>query len=366
MNEKPERRGSAARGQTLAAQYSKLLAPMAEQVAMAQRFASQLGPLAEQAVAAQRFAAQLAPMAEQVAMAQRFASQLGPLAEQAVAAQRFAAQLAPMAEQVAMAQRFASQLGPLAEQAVAAQRFAAQLAPMVAEHSAAQRLAVQMAPITAQLVTMQRFASQLGPWMGQVVAAQRLVEQVHAERIVGMLPHTVHSPALSAMLRPLLETPEYKKFGPAAVELSQWAAERLSGAETASPERFAEIANRFDGVELDKESEQQLEQLAEDEGALRAFLASWGIEKFLPKTRANIMTARALMGYAAFLLLVVGLLGNPVLTGIILTSLGGAWKVQKETGVFLIKYSPEARSQIDSMGPTDPEADGTSANQERS
>ena len=298
MNEIPERRGNAARGQTLAAQYSKLMAPIAEQVAMAQRFASQLGPLAEQSVAAQRFVVQMGTL--------------------------------------------------------------------VAEHSVAQRLAAQVAPIAAQMVTMQRFASQLGPLAEQAVATQRLVEQMHAERIISMLPPTVHSPALSAMLRPLLETPEYKKFGPAAVELSQWAVERLSGAETASPERFAEIAGRFDGVELDKESEQQLEQLAEDEGALRAFLASWGIEKLLPKTRANIMTTRALMGYAAFLLLVVGLLGNPVLTGIILTSLGGAWKVQKETGVFLIKYSPEARSQIDSMGPTNPGADATSANQGRS
>lgn len=159
---------------------------------------------------------------------------------------------------------------------------------------------------------------------------------------------------MGKVLEPLLETMDFRPFGGAAGALADWAEDRLSGIETASPQRFEEIAEALAGVELDEESERQFEHLLGDEAALKSVATYWGLEKLSLTKRETVVAISILAGFTSFLLLIVGLVAAPALTGIITGSVGGGAAAAKTVHGLLIKYSPEAQAKLDTMKPKDP------------
>lgn len=339
MNKKPERQGSATSGQALAAQYSQLLGTQQLGTEIMASIARTNG-FGESFASAQRAGIEAA---NKVMKSQQTGAEL---VANVVRAQgtgesfaRAQHQMLEMASSLAGTQRLAGAF--VSAQTVAAAELSHRF-PGIGDtgvRAVTQALAVHVEPLSGM------------PWFNTAIQAG------YVPQLEGVLPPVLRNLDMSQVFRPWLGTPAYRPLGDAGEDLAQWVIGLLSGSATASPERFAEIADRLESVELDEESAQRLSQMAEDEPAVQAGLKSLGIQRFVPQTLGGLLAVSAALGISVSLLMIVGLIWAPALMAIIGTSVGTGAGVGVAVFKGGITFSPGARAQLDAMKPTDPGAE---------
>ena len=248
---------------------------------------------------------------------------------------------------------FAGVRSPAAEMLTSYTKNHGLAAQLVETFASAPGLSVQLAGMSGARALVQGLATRMSPWRGI-----SLINTVGPLPQVDFLPPTLRNWDMSQVFRPLLETPEYRQLGEAGEDLAEWVEERFSGAETASPERFEEIAGRLETVELDEESEQQLECMAQDETALQAGARFLGIQRYVPQTLGGVLALSAAVSIAVSIMLILGMVYAPAQTEIIVENVGKGLAAGGGTYMLAIRFSPRARAQLDAMKRTDPADSG--------
>ena len=336
MDKKPERRGSATSGQTLAAQYSQLLgmkqlgtelmASVARVDAVGNGFARAQrtgNEVASSVLKSQKSGAELVAnviraqgTGESFARTQRLGLEMvSSFASTQRLAGVFASAQALGAAQISRHWSSVPGLGDIGVRAVA------------------QALTVHIEPLSGMR------------WFNTAMQAGGVPQ------LAGVLPPMLRNWDLSQVFRPLLESPEYRPLGAAGEDLAQWVAGRLSGSAEASTERFEEIAGSIESIELDAEFVRQLEEIAQDEPEVRKATKFLGLS-----FREKSLGARAILalstaaGLAILILMIVGGIWAPALTEIISEGITKAWTGGAGVFTLLIAFSPRARAQIMAMG----------------